>query len=861
MRLAPLALALPALVRGQCGLSDADAFMGFPCPNWNGFCTLDVMNNNFAPPDPSVFPFVSAYSNYHMTKLYQACPQTCMGEACASPCEDNAAYVLAAYNLACDSLAGLCTNAALTDDQKEEVRTHCPATCAPEYEAECNSISDDDNDPANTMAYFQCAAHKGICIKSPSAPPAPPTPPSPPPTPPMTPPAAPDSWQCTTLPELVFSGSSSSGVKCDPSHGIENEICTICPIGHVSQGGANAKCSLCPKGKAAPTPGMSTCLIAEAGTEYLTNSSSTPTPCEPGYRSDTGTPCELCKTGKWAVDAGTSTCSQCPKYGYIPLTAEQQNGDYDTAEDLAPQCQTCAAGSSPGKYKADGVAKSFIDTKGGPGVTCKLCNSEAPFGWRVDNGGVEPYGCQYCAAGKFLASADYDPAVSQAESCTDDCSVVPNAPPGASMSTVYNECQNPVASMVGIGMGKCEIGYVPSKVSEAGSGEEPGCEMCPANTFALPGWEECIPCKGAYHSAPGSGGCVPTEPKPTCASGEVMIPQPENYDYIISVIFQTFGLKGCDGLFAAAGGPFTAQYGALCRKTMKEKGLTYKATGVEFGMDDNYALGYLIGTVGADSANPGVDCPNYIAEQSTCSQKWLEGYQTSKYGNDYDVPSQPAGPGWWPGKVLATVGTGLVTRDELLSGGGVEHIFNRFAEIRGNTPCIWHKPCPEDDPSACPDGGKAAFEFLGGRKCLMRTDPSEKTLPMTCVEASPLCGSPLIAIICPQTCGVIPNSQIMDGEPWAEVTTGGQWRISWPFWSVPVRPPSMHDCPDERFHGKWNMETGMLEPFCEPPAPEPKSCTEGASCSYDSDCGERGRCVAGRHRRLMFAAVPHQCVC
>jgi electron transfer flavoprotein beta subunit len=47
---------------------------------------------------------------------------------------------------------------------------------------------------------------------------------------------------------------------------------------------------------------------------------------------------------------------------------------------------------------------------------------------------------------------------------------------------------------------------------------------------------------------------------------------------------------------------------------MKEKGLTYKATGVEFGMDDNYALGYLIGTVGADSANPGVDCPNYIAD-------------------------------------------------------------------------------------------------------------------------------------------------------------------------------------------------------------------------------------------------------
>ena len=92
-------------------------------------------------------------------------------------------------------------------------------------------------------------------------------------------------------------------------------------------------------------------------------------------------------------------------------------------------------------------------------------------------------------------------------------------------------------------------------------------------------------------------------------------------------------------------------------------------------------------------------------------------------------------------------------------------------------------------------------------------------LPLTCddprVQTDNYCQSPLWAIFCPATCGVVPSTQVYCGAPTIPFPNAGDPQktiIENYYNNLPYLPKSLAACADRGGH--WNSETGLREPCC-----------------------------------------------
>jgi hypothetical protein len=508
------------------------------------------------------------------------------------------------------------------------------------------------------------------------------------------------------------------------------------------------------------------------------------------------------------------------------------------------------------------------------GTTCQQCNESS--GWREE--GVEDFFCHYCPTGKFLPSQDYDPAVNQEGNCITDCSAIPSAAPGAFFDGTYAQCVDPVPGYVASptgGFAKCEIGHVPDK----DTGE---CTKCEGNSFARPGWPECVECKGSFHADPTNGGCLPDVDPATveCAEGTHPVPEPQDYDGIIKSVFRNSNIHSCSELHARAGQGYLTVYDRLCAGTMVEFGYPPNDLEYPWGTDDDIGLAYIWGNIAlratpqdAETVAKLTSCPDYLEAElgdfGGChdSVKWLPAdKETTKTGWVYEnAPYATGGQGWDIFAWILTGGTGLVTPEETIaSGEGFWH-FNRMHHIISSySPCSQNRYCGADAldyyPKHCDLDGHTIVRKGLTRECLVTPKEGVPQWPGSCATAAHLCNSPIVAIYCPQTCGIFPHFQIMEGQPYYKLSTrddpqpgeGAPERYrAWNYDTLPIRPPSMWGCPTEHYGGKWNHETGMLDPHC---AVEVPKCMEDAACKSSDECNG-GVCVMG-HRRLLFASRP-----
>lgn len=660
-----------------------------------------------------------------------------------------------------------------------------------------------------------------------------------------------DEFECATWP-----AAAPTAVRhdCDAGYGWNDTItylCVECPAGTYGLAApSSGACIPCPNGQSTPDTGMSGCFKTQAGYQYATKTSATPTICPAGTSSIAGGPCQPCQDGTWqATPGGANGCSgKCPVMHILPATFESAT-TYDAASDRSADCEKCPAGTSPAVWTAAG--SSYPSTEGAGGQTCMDCNHLAPYGWRAD-GDDRAWMCNHCPVGTVMpAQAGYDMTSDASGNCTTDCSAVPNAAAGSEISALFNQCIDPIASLDSAGVGTCEMGHVMNTTTAE-------CDQCPENTWALPGWEACMPCAGETTSEAGSGGCVVANASatPTCDAGTHLVPAPADYDAVVGTIFRNLVVNGCASLWAALAGsgpvdvvakPFMANaFERLCPVTCAANDVTTDTPDVAWGMDDDkelYQFLFVLGMPAGASA-----CP---AEYEPCGNNWVEAgtHVSSITGREYTWPSQPGGQGWVIARLLAAAATGLVTKAATdASGEGIAHILYEYNNIRGHTPCTRHVAVAEG----------VTVDGHANRECVMEADADVPQLPWNCAAAKGLCTSPIIAIFCPQTCGIVPSPQTQMGAPFAHYSGDDpQSYFANPFWSAPIRPPSMASCPAVRRSGKWNHDTRMLEPYCAP-------CVTDTPCAHDSTC-RGGTCVIrgsrSSRRKLLFGSLPGKCTC
>lgn len=687
-------------------------------------------------------------------------------------------------------------------------------------------------------------------------------------------------WTCTTLVSAqTVDPTTDVKVMCDPGTGFNqtSALCEPCEPGTFGRGGPESECHACTPGKSAPEMSMDACEVAPAGQTYVTTTSASPTDCEAGEYSSGGA-CVKCHAGSWSANNGSASCTTCGAGRILP-TPKEDALDWVMNVNREPDCETCPLGTITAIWtkQEDVSARSLSPSENG-GQGCLACNEGPILGWRSN---PDDFYCTHCPNGKFLPHKYYDPSVNQADNCISDCSQQCTsynettdqcdeyAGSSSKMSRIWNNCVFLPESLVGDGLGKCEPGQVPDA---AASGE---CTKCQNNTFAQSGWASCVACDAGYYSEEGASGCLPQPVPPTCEQDEIVVPQGQNYEGIVGTLFSQNGVPlGCSAFGFKVG---MLQYFPTDRfcfsNTELASGPGYTSAVPGYGhwaMDSDYNLARVM-TNSLVNGEPLVNCesgPSWMAETTDCAtwgDEFYEDYTIKDGTGSYTVPFQPRPQLNWPNfQILAGVGVGLIKYDDVVkSGRGFEHMYYKYQQFRGNTPCIWTRSCSEDikGTSKCHEtffsGYANPIQIRNNRECIMPTDQSIPRLPMTCKEAKEMsmCTAAHVAALCPQTCGIVPYHQIQEGAPVATLTLTGLKLPAWPFWTIPIRPPSMHDCPEKRYSGKWNMQTRMLDPHCD------LTCHEGDVCESSSDC-YGGTCVASPGRRVLFATMPGKfCSC
>jgi len=681
------------------------------------------------------------------------------------PCVDFPGYAFDGFS--CAEWTGYCVNDpsyGYTDSQFEELLANCPVSCE----------LDDES----------------VCIQ-----------PSLPPSAPPFPPVSPLTWDaaCKTPPSSAV--VCSAGNEPDGSGG-----CKVCDPGDYSADGL--ACKPCPKGSYQPASGGTACLGCPEGYSHgLTaqTSDASCVACGPGQYGGVWIGCVACSVGSWSTSAANLQCEVCPDSTILDAAAAGcTDGDAASCArdvDQSQFCSYCPAGEGRHTYEN---ARAFPGMAATQCKSCGYASSGVPqTSWHAATGTAVNDGCTLCPMYSFLKKSAQDSfeagradgsayTTDWTAECTSDCTEV-KGENGFELNDMYATCVSMPDEVtrkgVGIYTSTCAGGYWLNGTT---------CQMCDADTYALPGAFGCTACEEGYQAEAGAMGCTPVTALPSCADGQLAVPAVQNYDCLINQLttghsYGGFGgSHGCDALFGQLAGldvellmNFATGLSRICPKSvyslaqnlppgMKRERLVQLAGHVieNWGLDDDYTLEF------------------------TFFRSQLSPFELNQIG-----PMQ----------------TGCATMEELIESG--EGFF-------------------------FPANKKAAAIATG-----------EECNPKRCNDdrfTSDWCAYPFFAVACPAKCGGVPSATIMCAEPYVPVAVASSYLgLSWEY-DKPIQPPTMAACgPGWAF----NPISRLIEPACGRPASMAYCPDDQFTTPLDADGNYAPTCAVAQQDPVKFQLV------
>ncbi|CAK0874425.1 unnamed protein product [Prorocentrum cordatum] len=251
---------------------------------------------------------------------------------------------------------------------------------------------------------------------------------------------------------------------CPPGQESDGADCVDCPTGFFSLGGSGESCNQCPPGRAAPNPGTASCGLCDAG-RFSGAGSANCTSCPAGTSTNNGrgeSECSNCASGQYAGVPGQAACTLCELGRYVSATGSSEcnacEGDLTTAYPGTPSIDLCVCAE----------------------------DSYRP----VQAGSINRSDCEPCPSGMTCATGS-DMIFMPGSSAEIAGGTIPLVDEG-----YYTTFHEPLSVYL-CGQSSHCIGGLPETCAGSRSGlncaicpegtspGNPGCDTCPASTFAL----------------------------------------------------------------------------------------------------------------------------------------------------------------------------------------------------------------------------------------------------------------------------------------------------------------------------------------------------------------------------------------
>lgn len=164
--------------------------------------------------------------------------------------------------------------------------------------------------------------------------------------------SGPGSAECSDCGTGTFSGPAAStctDCAAGETSGEGSSSCSKCPVG-TFKGAGSGGCMSCEPGTVAEQEGLSTCLIAEAGTFVADSGSSKQSNCPAGTFSGSGaTRCLKCPAGSFAARTGSTSCNPASDGYFVSVAGSSEENECLEGTFAAgfgsTSCSICAAGT------------------------------------------------------------------------------------------------------------------------------------------------------------------------------------------------------------------------------------------------------------------------------------------------------------------------------------------------------------------------------------------------------------------------------------------------------------------------------------------------------------------------------------
>ena len=280
-------------------------------------------------------------------------------------------------------------------------------------------------------------------------------------------------------------GSESVRVVVDLRNASSSSEKFTCPLPAEHAAYLDAVCT-CSTGSAGANEGRFECNLCLPGTHASTESSSTCTPCQSGYFTETygSIECTACSPGSAATQLGSTTCETCSVGFFSAVHASSRCDACDpgtfSSQEGSVGCDKCPVGSS-----AEQAGSS----------ACEVC-SAGTFAEEPSHDAVGSVRCQACPLGQYSSA--------EGQTACNSCAVGYFA--ATEGSTACDPCQ-PGSFNDETGARVCDLCPVGAKSENQAS---TSCDECAPGTFASSeGSSTCTECPhGSFQSSQGAYECT-----------------------------------------------------------------------------------------------------------------------------------------------------------------------------------------------------------------------------------------------------------------------------------------------------------------------------------------------------------------